>query len=90
MLRLIPDKAKRYPRPLALAAREFGFRPYARATIGDVEVEIISFPYSDDDCSRLFVLARTTPGDPLSIERFEIDAEAIADLSPPATRVGEE
>lgn len=48
-----------------------GFRPYYRMTFeGLGEVEFISYAWPEN--GRIYIKARTTPGDPTTVQRFWI------------------
>lgn len=59
---------------LALAARAYGYYPHAPATLIDGrEVELISYPFPT--ATGLQIMARMTPGDPMTMTRIDLPPE---------------
>lgn len=63
---------------IALAARAYGYYPHAPATLTDGrQVELISYAFPTEH--GLQIMARTTPGNPMTITRIDLPPE-IEDL----------
>ena len=60
----------------AIGLRDFGFVPYALATIGRAPVECISYPFPRED-GTFGIMVRVTPGDPGSLIEATVPMVAV-------------